>query len=60
MALKEVRDRSTLNHATPILSAGLADGGLPGKKPGQRFDGVSIPATLQFLRPNGMDNLTDG
>ena len=60
MALKEVRDRSKLNHATPILSAGLADGGLPGKKPGQRLDGVSIPATLQFLRQNGMDNLADG
>jgi hypothetical protein len=49
-ALKEVRDRSTINRTTPILSAGLADGGLPGKKPGQRLDGVSIPATLEFFR----------
>jgi hypothetical protein len=59
-ALKEVRDRSTINRTTPILSAGLADGGLPGKKPGQRLDGVSIPATLEFFRQNGVDKMVDG
>jgi hypothetical protein len=59
-ALKELRDHSKLNQATPIISAGLADGGLPGKKPGQRLDGVSVPATLEFLRQHGMDNLVDG
>jgi len=58
--LKELRDHSKLNQATPIISAGLADGGLPGKKPGQRLDGVSIPATLEFLRQNGMDKMVDG
>ena len=58
--LKELRDHSTLNQTTPIISAGLADGGLPGKKPGQRLDGVSIPATLAFLRQNGLDELVDG
>jgi hypothetical protein len=60
VALKDVRDRSTLNQKTPIISAGLADGGLPGKKPTQKLDGVSIPATLAFLRRNGMDTLVDG
>jgi hypothetical protein len=59
-ALKEVRDRLTVNRSTPIISAGLADGGLPGKKPGQKLDGVSIPATLEFLRQNGLDRLVDG
>lgn len=58
--LKELRDYSKLNQTTPIISAGLADGGLPGKKPGQRLDGVSIPATLEFLRQNGLDELVDG
>ena len=32
--LKEVRDHSQLNRATPILSAGLADPGSPGLRPG--------------------------
>jgi len=58
--LKDVRDYSQVNKTTPIISAGLADGGLPGKKPGQRLDGVSIPATLEFFRQNGIDNLVDG
>jgi hypothetical protein len=58
--LKDVRDHSKLNGKTPIISAGLADGGLPGKKPGQKLDGVSIPATLEFLRQNGLDKLVDG
>jgi hypothetical protein len=59
-AIKDVRDHSALNQRTPIISAGLADGGLPGKKPGQKLDGVSIPATLEFLRQNGVDRLVDG
>jgi hypothetical protein len=58
--LKDVRDHSQLNQTTPIISAGLADGGLPGKKPGQKLDGVSIPATIEFLRENGLDQLVDG
>ncbi|MBV8696837.1 MAG: hypothetical protein JO052_03120, partial [Bradyrhizobium sp.] len=59
-ALKDVRDHSRLNSKTPVISAGLADGGLPGKKPGQRLDGVSIPATLAFMRREGVDQLADG
>ncbi|MBV8926290.1 MAG: hypothetical protein JOZ74_13065 [Bradyrhizobium sp.] len=59
-AMKDVRDHSKLNQKTPIISAGLADGGLPGKRAGQKLDGVSIPATLRFLRDNGLDDLADG
>jgi hypothetical protein len=58
--LKELRDHSKLNQSTPIISAGLADGGLPGKRQSQKLDGVSIPASLEFLRQNGMDKLVDG
>jgi hypothetical protein len=59
-ALKEVRDHATANRRTPILPAGMAAAGLPGKRPGQKLDGVSVPATLAFLRQNGMDKLVDG
>jgi hypothetical protein len=52
-ALKDVRDHSRLNGKTPIISAGLADGGLPGKKPGQKLDGVSIPATVYLPMRKG-------
>jgi len=58
--LKDVRDRSRLNTRTPIISAGLADSGPPGRRPGQKLDGVSAPATLQFLQRNGLDELVDG
>jgi hypothetical protein len=59
-ALKDVRDHSKLNNTTPIISADLADGGLPGRKPGQRLDGVSIPASLAFMRRAGVDKMVDG
>ncbi len=58
-ALKEVRDGSKLNRQTPIISAGLADDGPEGPWPGAKSDGVSINATLWFLRANGMDKLVD-
>lgn len=58
--LKDVRDHSPLNRNTPILSAGLASSGRPGKKPGWKIDGVSVADTLEFWRQNGMDNLVDG
>jgi hypothetical protein len=57
--LKDVRDHSKVNRKTPIITAGMGDGGLPGKRPG-KLDGVSIPATFAFLRRNGMDKLVDG
>ncbi len=59
-AMKEVRDQSELNKATPILSAGLADWGMPGPKSWNGHVGISIPATIEFLRQNGADKLVDG
>jgi hypothetical protein len=58
--LKDVRDHSNVNRRTPIISAGMGDGGLPGKRPGQKLDGVSVPATFAFLRRIGIDKLVDG
>ncbi|MGA2057029.1 MAG: hypothetical protein ABSG88_17165 [Bradyrhizobium sp.] len=58
--LKDMLHASRLNKATPILSAGLADWGLPGHKSWNNAVGVSIPDTIEFLRQNGLDNLADG
>jgi hypothetical protein len=58
--LKDIRDHSKLNQRTAIITAGLADldeGGWPKKR---KADVVSIPATLGFLRANGLDKLVDG
>jgi hypothetical protein len=57
-ALKEVRDASDLNRHTPILSAGLADGGLP-RHLGGNLNGVSVPGTIHYLRDNGLDSVVD-
>jgi len=57
--LKEIRDHSRLNKATPILSAGLADPGLAGLRPGSKTDAVAIGATLNYLREHGLDTLVD-
>lgn len=59
-ALKETREGMRVNRATPIISAGLADGGLPGSYPQFKIDGVGIAAAIEFLRQNGMDRLVDG
>lgn len=59
-AVKDVRDHSKLNRATPIISAGLADVGPPRKNTGSTLDGVSIPDTLDFLEQNGLNELVDG
>jgi hypothetical protein len=59
-ALKEARDHSKLNRNTPIVSAGLSPTGRPRLTPGKKEDGVSIEATIQFLRANGLDKLVDG
>ncbi|HEV3311741.1 MAG TPA: hypothetical protein VG815_14610, partial [Chloroflexota bacterium] len=59
--LKEVRDHSKLNQHTPILTAGFgayeAPEGQIGKAGGA--DLVSVNATLQFMRTNGLDKLVD-
>jgi hypothetical protein len=58
--LKDVRDHSKLNRTTPIISAGLAVGNAaPGPSWNSSPDGVSIAATLQFLRAKGLDHLVD-
>ena len=59
-ALKDVRDHSTVNRRTPIITAGLSDTGPPGKQPTWKADSVSIPATIEFMRQNGLDELVDG
>jgi len=63
--LKDIRDHSKLNQRTPIISAGLGSyefpegpSPIPGK-PGTQTDIVSINATLEFLRANGLDKLVD-
>ena len=58
--LKDVRDHSKLNRHTPILTAGLvaaADGDPPWNN--KKEDKVSLPATIAFLRANGLDTLVD-
>jgi hypothetical protein len=59
-ALKTVRDHSKVNKTTPIISASMADWGLPGPKSWNGDVGVSLPDAIQFLRQNGMDKLADG
>jgi hypothetical protein len=59
--LKQVRDHSRLNRSTPLLSAGMVsapdDEKLYNNK---KEDMVSLPATMTFLRANGLDSLVDG
>jgi hypothetical protein len=53
--LKDIRDHSHLNQYTPIISAGSAE--LDYSPKGR--DAVSLSATIQFLRANGMDRYVD-
>ena len=57
--LKNVRDHSKLNRDTPIISAGLVAWGFDQPPPGPGKDVVSLSATLDYLRANGLDNLVD-
>jgi hypothetical protein len=58
--LKEVRDHSELNRTTPLISAGMVSAP-DGEKlyNNKREDMVSLPATMSFLRANGLDALVD-
>jgi hypothetical protein len=58
--LKEVRDHSKLNRATPLISAGMVSAP-DGEKlyNNKREDMVSLSATMSFLRANGLDALVD-
>jgi len=60
VVLKDIRDHSRLNAQTPIISAGLADVGGSSWLKTRRADAVSIPATLDFMRAHGLDQLVDG
>ncbi|KJC51024.1 hypothetical protein UP09_02925 [Bradyrhizobium sp. LTSP885] len=59
-ALKQVRDHSRLNTHTPLLPTSVVDiveeGPWPTPKP---YDGVSVGATIAFMRANGLDQLVD-
>lgn len=59
--LKQVRDASTINRTTPIISAGLSPAGAARTEltGGRREDAVTIDATLQFLRAHGLDQYVD-
>jgi hypothetical protein len=57
--LKETRDRSRLNRQTPIISAGLV-AAFEDTQTSDAQDLVTLPATLNFLRANGLDSLVDG
>lgn len=60
-ALKDIRDHSTLNRRTPIISAGLSDPtGSETWLRSVRADAVSVEATLHFLQAHGLDHLVDG
>ena len=58
--LKQLRDGTTVNRNTPIISAGLAylDDSTWTRK--RRADAVDIFATLDFMRAHGLDQLVDG
>jgi hypothetical protein len=62
-ALKQIRDASTLNQATPVISAGLSNPGAPRiggvAVDGVAVDAVSINATLNYLRAYGLDTTAD-
>jgi hypothetical protein len=62
-ALRQIRHASTLNQATPVISAGLSN---PGARriggvsvDGVPVDAVSINATLNYLRAYGLDSTAD-
>jgi hypothetical protein len=57
--LKNIRDHSRFNGETPILSAGLVDAGFARPRPNSKTDAVTISATIEYLRANGIDQLVD-
>lgn len=59
-ALKQVRDNSKLNKHTPLLPTSLVDIEQEGPWPTPKnYDGVSLGATLAFMRAHGLDDLVD-
>src|SRR5215831_14234809 len=62
-ALRQIRDGSALNQATPVISAGLSNPGATRIRgvviDGIAVDAVSINATLNYLRAYGLDTIAD-
>jgi hypothetical protein len=58
-AVKDVRSRSRLNQHTPIVSAGLVFNEAPKAPRKARLHAVSGPATPDFMRAHGLDDLLD-
>jgi len=62
-ALRQIRDGSAVNQATPVISAGLSNPGAPRTRgvtlDGIPVDAVSINATLNYFRANGLDTIAD-
>jgi hypothetical protein len=58
--VKDVRDHSRLNKATPVIIGGLANVGLPGPKSFNNQLATSVADTITFLRQHGIDQFVDG
>jgi hypothetical protein len=58
--VKDVRDHSKLNKATPIITGGLANAGLPGPKSFNNQLATSVADTIEFLQQHGSDEFVDG
>jgi hypothetical protein len=58
--VKEVRDHSKLNKATPIITGGLANVGLPGPQSFDKQLATSVAETIAFLSQHGVDQFVDG
>lgn len=58
-AVRKVRNASSLNRDTPIISAGLSDPGSKRVDPASNAEAITIPATLQYLRNVGLDQVVD-
>lgn len=58
--VKDVRDHSKLNKATPIITGGLANVGAPGPKSFNHQLATSVADSIEFLRQHGIDGFADG
>ncbi|KND55436.1 hypothetical protein BVER_03986c [Candidatus Burkholderia verschuerenii] len=58
--VKDVRDHSRLNRATPIITGGLSNVGAVGPKSFNGQVATSVADTILFLRQHGADRFVDG
>jgi hypothetical protein len=59
-AAKDLREQSTLNKTTPILTGTSAWWGEPNQQKYTNMTGSNMTDTIEFLRANGADNIVDG